>query len=411
MTENIKMKVSIVCPDFNITNIRKQPWRTAFEIAKHMSRYVSDVRIITNDNNGSLLDYDINNIRIHVLYQKNIRYPTEKFRDLVQRICPDIILWFGNALSGLYIKKYKFLNIPIVLYITQSPLSLIDFSHLRMRKIWQYKYDFFLSALFPFNKIIRLLNDNLIKRVIVSSKSIRIKLINLGVSSRKIFVAPLIFDNIDDYNISSININEARKRIKIDSDLFVLTYYGGSNTIRGTDTIINSVKSMKSKHIDDILVLLLLRRETNIPDNDELYLRSIIKKYELNEQVKIISKILSRQELLFFLFLSDIILLPFKIVPSEPPIGVLEGLSFGKSVITTEISGLREIVTSERGVLITPSNVGELQETIMFLMESPMKRFNLGRHAEEFVSRLPGSEFLAEWTAYKLLQVLKPNRV
>lgn len=396
------LHVLIICPDFNYRNIRKQPWRHAFELARHLVNYVSEIRIVTNKSDDLCNDFVLGGIHVHVLQQGSLRFPSKGLITTILAAHFDAVYWFGNALSGLYMMQYQNLGVPFVLHISQAPFSIKELLGLSHRKLWDYRFDF-LSALMPMNWVIRRLNCEPIRAITVSSNAIGVKLVRLGASPSKVKIAPLSFPRWD---VTSKTISEAKDMLRISKQTFVMTYFGGSDTIRGTDVVVKSVLSLKNKGVRDFLMIMLLRRETNIADKDELYLRRFVKKHKLEDYIKIISKILSKEELALYLFASDLVVLPFKVVPSEPPLGVLEALSLGKTVVTTDVSGLPELIGIDRGALAKPADVEDLVKVVGELMKSPETRVKLGRQAKKFASQLGGFEDLAKWTLFQLAEAV-----
>ncbi len=86
---------------------------------------------------------------------------------------------------------------------------------------------------------------------------------------------------------------------------------------------------------------------------------------------------------------SDAVLLPFRLVPSEPPLSMFEAMLWGKTVVTSNIGGLREIVGSNRGVVVGASNADELADALLFLSKNPKRRTTLGLNAQKYAKTLP----------------------
>ena len=107
-----------------------------------------------------------------------------------------------------------------------------------------------------------------------------------------------------------------------------------------------------------------------------------------------------------YLCASDLVVLPFKIVPSEPSLGVLEALSLGKPVITTYAGGLPELVDFDRGKLIRQANIEDLSIALLDLMRSPVLLAKLGAQAKKFTSELGDFKDLTNWTLHQISQTI-----
>ena len=56
--------------------------------------------------------------------------------------------------------------------------------------------------------------------------------------------------------------------------------------------------------------------------------------------------------------------LPFKLVPSDVPISILEAMILGVPVISTDINGISELLKDNRGVLINKGDYRQLAKSI-----------------------------------------------
>ena len=75
------------------------------------------------------------------------------------------------------------------------------------------------------------------------------------------------------------------------------------------------------------------------------------------------------------------------------PISILESMSYGKPVISTNVGGIPEIVKHrENGLLITPGNKGEIKSALDFFIENPVAIKTYGEVSEQIVQKyLPHS--------------------
>jgi phosphatidylinositol alpha-1,6-mannosyltransferase len=117
-------------------------------------------------------------------------------------------------------------------------------------------------------------------------------------------------------------------------------------------------------------------------------LRKLIKRNRIDQSVQIITGIMDKAQLINYLIVSDIIVLPFKIVFSEPPLSVLEAMDLGKVVVTTDVGALTEIIGKDRGILVEPSNVQALAQAILFLYDHPENTAQIAKKAMDFTADL-----------------------
>jgi glycosyltransferase involved in cell wall biosynthesis len=132
-----------------------------------------------------------------------------------------------------------------------------------------------------------------------------------------------------------------------------------------------------------------LRVDSKEEISEENFLRSLIKMLNLSSKFFVNSGILSREKIKEYIYASDVVALPFKIVQSEPPLSILESMALGKPVITTKTCGLPELIGNDRGVLVEPDNPKDLALAIYRLYQDPEERSEIGKKAREFALKQP----------------------
>jgi glycosyltransferase involved in cell wall biosynthesis len=71
-----------------------------------------------------------------------------------------------------------------------------------------------------------------------------------------------------------------------------------------------------------------------------------------------------------------------------PTITILEAMSLGKAIVTTNVGGATETFTDgENALLVRPESVDELAAAIRRLIENPALVSELGRHARQNYER------------------------
>jgi glycosyltransferase involved in cell wall biosynthesis len=67
----------------------------------------------------------------------------------------------------------------------------------------------------------------------------------------------------------------------------------------------------------------------------------------------------------------------------------LEAMSFSLSIIATRVSAIPEVVKDgETGILVSPKNITELAEAMIWMIENPAKRVKMGRFGKNRVDRV-----------------------
>lgn len=90
-----------------------------------------------------------------------------------------------------------------------------------------------------------------------------------------------------------------------------------------------------------------------------------------------------------FIVFSDLIALPFKIVPSDVPTSILESMALGKTVISTEVDGIPELLEDGRGFVVKPNNEEDLAEKIVFSIKTRGLTKSMGKKAASYMQTYP----------------------
>ncbi len=117
----------------------------------------------------------------------------------------------------------------------------------------------------------------------------------------------------------------------------------------------------------------------------------------LDDMVKFTQGLLAKEDLITLIQTSNAIALPFKFLLNEPPLSVLETMALSKPLVTTRVSGLPELIGSDRGLLIEPGNAEELAKAIYYVAKNPEEADAIGKRAAEYISKLPDWSKLAKY--------------
>jgi glycosyltransferase involved in cell wall biosynthesis len=183
-------------------------------------------------------------------------------------------------------------------------------------------------------------------------------------------------------------IGEFVKNFEIDKEKFILLYFGSPLTIRGTDTIIQALASLKCT-IPNIQLILLSRRKSENLVREEQYVEKLISDLQITDYVKIIPGFLSRVDIKNFIGISDVVVLPFKFVQADTPLSVIEAMALQKVVISTKMDGIPDLLSNRRGILIEPGNIDELVDAVQRIFENSELRKEIEMNARQYCMTLP----------------------
>ena len=118
-------------------------------------------------------------------------------------------------------------------------------------------------------------------------------------------------------------------------------------------------------------------------------IKKLIQKLDIENNIQVISGFLDKEEVKEFISYSDLIALPFKIVPSDVPTSILESMAMGKTVISTDIDGIPELLEDGRGIIVKPNKETDLTEKIVFSIQNRDLIKGMGKKAAVYMKTYP----------------------
>ncbi len=179
-----------------------------------------------------------------------------------------------------------------------------------------------------------------------------------------------IMPNIIDY---PIKINDAVK-----ADLITFLFLGLICDAKGIFDLMEVIIKNKERYRD--------RMKLFIGGNGEVQkLKDLIKKNNIEDIVEY-SGWITGTEKANILNSSDVYILPS--YTEGLPISILESMSYGKAVISTNVGGIPEIVrNNENGLLINPGELNQIEQALDFFLENPDLTKEYGIISEQMVQK------------------------
>ena len=278
---------------------------------------------------------------------------------------PDIVVWYGTPFSVFYILGLKALCKPLVWDIETDLYDLKTLLRIPARVVLNpinNLYTYFLSALFLNKNMTKVVgNSPFMKKIIVPSENLRNRLIEKGIDPEKIaIVESTIHKEKINYSLSK---RDLRVELGLPINGLLIAYFGAPHILRGPDIAIESMQKIADK-LPDAKLLILSRRVIGDTNQSAVYHRMeeeyLVKKIahlNLNKRIRIIPGFMEKKLLYQHLQASDIVVFPFRIIPSEPPVSVFEAMLLGKAVVATSVGCLKEIMGENRGLLVDPETL------------------------------------------------------
>lgn len=139
---------------------------------------------------------------------------------------------------------------------------------------------------------------------------------------------------------------DARRRLNIENDNFVVTFFGGIRPNKGLDGLITAFSQ-----IDDPKALLLIAGR---PWPPEEYVKKIRHLVGSDDRILLRTIEVPDTEVQIYLKASDVVVFPFKQVLTSG--STLLAMSFGRPVIVPKIGCLPELVDAGAGIVYDPTD-------------------------------------------------------
>ena len=111
-------------------------------------------------------------------------------------------------------------------------------------------------------------------------------------------------------------------------------------------------------------LLVLNRRRANELSREDAQLRRWVSQSGISRHVKVISGYLDRETLIRHVAASDVVALPFELVPADAPLGLLEAQALGKPVVITRVACLPELAAGGISYLAEPADPASLARAL-----------------------------------------------
>jgi len=376
------------------------PWRYVLDIANGIKRLGHDCIILT-DNNLTQAKKWVNKDTIVYQIKGRFSFRNNNFTNLVNKIGPDAIYFPVSRKSAISGRLSNVGNILAIAYFPGSWLNL--------RTIWRTlpKLSFFQAfvyaaeSLIPGSLLVKKLKKRKTAGLIALSSYTTGCLIHCGWSASKIKTIPPGLDPIP----TAMSYSETFKKHSVyNKSKTSFLYMGPPEKIRGIFCLLKAF-DLAADRADDITLACLLRHDSYTEFNGVFKAHASLRH---KERIILITDSLNKPNLATFIKASDVVVLPFLLVPSEIPLAVIEALSLGKPLIITESGGTSQFV-KEAAMVIPPNNVEALKNAIVNIASRYEMRKKMGLKAKEIASRHPRWEQVSK-ELFEFTQQMLPTK-
>ena len=216
------------------------------------------------------------------------------------------------------------------------------------------------------NPILRRLIKFVLKRadyVLVVNQTLQEKVLELGINPDKIYITP----NAVDVEKFTPQNKELPPSVKISSDKPVLLFVGNLVFQKGVKYLLEAKKLMKA--------------ETELVIVGDGPLRQDLEMKVRDEKISDVIFTGARRDVDEIMPSADVFVLPS--ISEGFPITILEAMASGLPVVATNVGGISEVMNEDVGIMVNPSNPGELASTLDKILENKTLMIDMGVAARE----------------------------
>lgn len=380
--------IVFVAHGFTRENIRLQPWRYLFEIAKRITK-ARKVVVITEGGENS--EEEIWDEGIYVIKSRYLSVRHQK--SLIQLILlyrPQQLWWsitprsiaYWKLFRGIRCDKYALITCPLYSYTQLIKASFAGIPFAEIKVLWQQR-------LVPRRLLTMLLRSHEFKKIFTQSEKNSAILARSGLQEEKLFVLRVGINSADREPVNAQVLDEEKAALGLEETSVSLLYFGAIRKIRGFHALIDAFRLVVRESENARLVVLARGADKQLIS----VVREQIAQANLTGRVHVIGGWLTREQVWAHVESSDLVVLPFILVPSDVPIAILEAMARGRPVIGSSVDGMPELI-SGRGIVVDPLDPKSFAEAMLFLVNNKDERTRLSGNARDYMKNYPDWEMI-----------------
>ena len=344
------------------------PWRYVYEMAKRLPEHGWTTAILTNkhkrDGDGLV---DVTVVKCSYLSP----FAKRSILKVIENISPDIILWPLGPKSIAYRSLLKEVKAKIIGYIPGPILTKADFyttcrarlpGEAMMTAWWM------LARLLGWGKVMA----SCCEEFVVISEANRGELIKMGIDEKRVHLITAGRDSLADHpSIEDVDRSPERPGV-YPAGRKVALYIGWPKRVRGIEALLNAfaIAARQNKNLQ----LKILARGKGTSDHARL--QRLVGKHPARERITIVEGFLSKEDVSRHISECDFGILPFIQVPADRPLSFLEFFAKGKPVISTDTSGIPELISNKRGIVARRDNLDDMAKSLLRMASMTASAFS-----------------------------------
>jgi glycosyltransferase involved in cell wall biosynthesis len=389
--------VTLISGGLRLNNLRLQPWRYLFEVVVQLQRLGHRVTLISDGQMGITGQIGIR--EIHLNSTRNPKWKANQtLAKTLNDINTDVALWHLGLTSFVH-QNFNSCPGKHALGIFTSPIYFRkDLARLGLFKLISgYPLCMMpvIGSLIPVPLLRRGMEKARLDGLVVQAETTSLILREYQFWTRPIHVIPPGVDEVWLNNQSRTSV-EVRRACGFTKQDTVIVYFGPSTQLRGLPTLMKAFAL--ARRYDEKLKLLVLsrKREKALRVNQARAFR--LSDHKHISGMYIVDGFLSPAKLASYIAASDIVALPFELVPSDAPLSLLEARASGKPLVTTNVACLPELA-GKGAYLVPPNRPKDLANAIRTAIQDTKHQDEGSRHLCKPGSIMSWEQTGAAWSS------------
>jgi glycosyltransferase involved in cell wall biosynthesis len=353
------MRVSVVLAGLSADTMRLQPWRSLTQVAVALASAGHSVELLTDRPIGGVA---FPSVRLTTRAAR-VAWPEGRLAETA----PDVVIWNTGATSLIRRRTHVRAGARHVAIFTSPlyrPADLLRVGGDLRSDPWSYAANG-LGALLPRRLLAHRL-AHAYDQVIFLAQSAAQALVEAGFPrDRALVVAPGRDADLQPAPPTASDLAAPEAPV---SFLFA----GSPAPIRGADLLLRAFAAARQSAPQARLVV-LSRHERPALATRSADLVRLATRLDLLDTTEFVFGMLPRAEFLDRLRGADVMVLPFRLVPSEAPLAVIEAAGVGLPLIASDLAPIRDLA-APGSLLVRPVSVDALRDAIVRLATDPTAR-------------------------------------
>ena len=189
-------------------------------------------------------------------------------------------------------------------------------------------------------------------------------------------------DTFNPFTVSKNDIDKLKKEFNINPCEKIVGCIGNINPAKGYEYFIESANYVRKKSNDVKFIIVGAELETQKQYYQKL--QTLVSSLGMEQDIIFTGK---RDDISQVLSMFDVFVLPS--VAEGTPIVILEAMAMEKPIVATDVGAVSEqMVDGDTGIIVPPKNHKAIAEAVIYLLEHPEERIEMGGRGRERVKEM-----------------------